>query len=246
MKVAMITGANRGIGLELTKRLLSLKKDEKDGIVIACSRHISEELNELKKHPNLLHVELDITCQKSVDNSFSKISTVLKGRGINMLINNAGILLSRERPSNTTADDFMKTFDVNVVGTHRVTMKFAPLLCLAAEQNHNVAIGCHKALCLNISSILGSISNTQQMMTTSYNVSKAALNMLTRVTSIEFLQKGVLCCSVHPGWVQTDMGGPNASLTTKTSVDGLINVIENATVEHNGVMLGTNMNVIPF
>ena len=74
--------------------------------------------------------------------------------------------------------------------------------------------------------------------------------MLTRVTSIEFLDKGVLCCSVHPGTqapcTQTEMCGPNVTLRTKTSVDGLMKVIENALEEHSGLMLDTNMTVMPF
>ena len=250
MKVVMITGANRGLGLELTKRLLSPIKHKEDGMVIACSRHMSKELEELNKQPHLHHVELDITSQKSVDASFSTISSLLGGKGINLLINNAGVLLSWDKPSTTSADDFFKTFDVNVAGTHRVTLKFAPMLYSAAEQNPSVAIGCHKALCLNISSNMGSIENTTQINASSYSVSKAALNMLTRVTSIEFLDKGVLCCSVHPGTqatcTQTEMCGPNVTLRTKTSVDGLMKVIENALEEHSGLMLDTNMTVMPF
>ena len=160
MKVVMITGANRGLGLELTKRLLSLIQHKEDGMVIACSRHMSKELEELNKQPHLHHVELDITSQKSVDASFSTISALLGGKGINLLINNAAVLLSRGKPSTTSADDFLKTFEVNVAGTYRVTLKFAPMLYSAAEQNPSVAIGCHKAFCLNISSNMCSIENT--------------------------------------------------------------------------------------
>ena len=238
----MITGANRGIGLELTRRLAG----NKEITVIACSRNMSKELEEVLEHDNVHHVDLDITSQESVDGAFKKVHALLGGQGINLLVNNAAILVTSDLPSSTSADDLTKNFDVNVVGTHRVVTKFAPLLYQAAEENHDVEIGCQRALCLNVSSAVGSITNTTSCFHTAYRVSKAALNMLTRVASIEFLERGVLCCSVHPGWVQTEMGGPNALISTKSCVDDLMEVIHNATKEHNGVMLRNKMEVLPF
>ena len=242
MKVSMVTGANRGIGLELVKRLAL----ETEGTVIACSRSMSEELEELVKSPSVHHVSLEITSQESVDEAHEKISSILGDKGINLLVNNAAMAIKTMSPLTTSTEDISKNFEVNVVGTHRVTLKFAPFLFKAAEQNPDAEIGGNKAFCLNVSSAVGSITNTDAAWVPAYRISKAALNMLTRTTAIEFLEKKVLVCSVHPGWVQTDMGGPNALLPTSTCVDDLMEVIQKATVEHSGVMLRNKMEVMPF
>jgi len=242
MKVSMVTGANRGIGLELVKRLAL----ETESTVIACSRSMSEELEELVKSPSVHHVSMDITSQESVDEAHEKILSILGDKGINLLVNNAGMAIKTMSPLTTSTEDISKNFEVNVVGTHRVTLKFAPFLFKAAEQNADAEIGCNKAFCLNVSSAVGSITNTDAAWVPAYRISKAALNMLTRTTAIEFLEKKVLVCSVHPGWVQTDMGGPNALLPTSTCVDDLMEVIQKATVEHSGVMLRNKMEVMPF
>jgi len=246
MKVSMVTGANRGIGLELVKRLVSISSPDKENVVIACSRTMSKELEELVQNPCVHHVNMDITSQESVDEAHEKVSTLLGDQGINLLVNNAAILIQSDCPTSTSTEDISRCFDVNVVGTHRVTLKFAPFLFKAADQNADADIGCNKAFCLNISSAVGSMENTTSSWHSAYRISKAALNMLTRTTAIEFLEKNVLCCAVHPGWVQTNMGGPNALLTTSTCVDDLMEVIENANKEHSGVMLRSKMEVMPF
>lgn len=242
MKVSMVTGANRGIGLELAKRLTEVKEN----IVIVCSRSMSKELEDLLKNDHVYHVNLDITSQESVNQAFDMVEALLEGKGINLLVNNAAILVTSDSPSSTSPEDLTKNFDVNVVGTHRVSTKFAPLLYQAAENNATLDVGCERAFCLNISSAVGSMGNTTTYFHTAYRVSKAALNMLTRVSAIEFLEKGVLCCSVHPGWVQTEMGGPNALISTKKCVDDLMEVIKNASKDHSGVMLRNKMEVMPF
>ena len=112
--------------------------------------------------------------------------------------------------------------------------------------NSSADLGSKRAFCLNISSAVGSIANTTSFWNSAYRISKAALNMLTRTTALEFIEKGVLCCSVHPGWVQTSMGGPNALISTSSCVDDLMEVIEKANKEHSGVMLRNKMEVLPF
>ena len=246
MKVSMVTGANRGIGLELVRRLASLSSPDQNDVVIACSRSMSKELEELVQLPCVHHVTMDITSQESVDGAHEKISALLGDQGINLLVNNAAVLIQSECPTSTSTEDFSTSFDVNVVGTHRVTVKFSEFLFKAADQNSDVDIGCNRAFCLNVSSSVGSIENTTACWNSAYRVSKAALNMLTRTTAIEFLQKNVLCCAVHPGWVQTDMGGPNALISSSACVDDLMEVIENANKEHSGVLLRNKMQVMPF
>lgn len=247
MSVSMVTGANRGIGLELVKRFVSLVQE--DNVIIACSRSMSTELEEQIKHPKVHHFDMDISSQSSVDAAFEKVSSLLGGRGINLLVNNAAILNQSASPMVTPTDSYLSNFDVNVVGTHRVTQKFSELLYLAAQQNPDKLVGHERAFCLNISSNVGSMENTTSCWHSAYRVSKAALNMLTKCTAIEFLEKDVLCCAVHPGWVQTGMGGPNALITTSSCVDDLMNVLKSATKEHSGRMVRSTDNeiiVIPF
>lgn len=239
----MVTGANRGIGLELVKRLASLANAN---IVIACSRSMSKELEEVMQSPCVHHVDLDITSQESVDKAYEKVSTIVGDQGINLLVNNAAILVKSEAPSSTSTEDILRNFDVNVVGTHRVTQKFAEFLLKAAEQNPDVEIGANRALCLNISSAVGSVLNTTSPWHSAYRISKSALNMLTRTTAIELLEKNVLCFAVHPGWVQTEMGGPNALVSTGSCVDDLMEVIEKSNKEHSGLLLRNKLQIMPF
>lgn len=246
MKVSLVTGANRGIGLELVKRLASVSDPDGDNIIIACSRSMSKELEEVLLIPSVHHVTMDISSQESVDEAHEKISSIIGDKGINLLVNNAAILIKSDCPTSTSTEDISKNFDVNVVGTHRVTLKFAPLLFKAADQNSSADLGSKRAFCLNVSSAVGSITNTTSPWHSAYRISKAALNMLTRTTALEFIEKGVLCCSVHPGWVQTRMGGPDALISTSSCVDDLMEVIEKANKEHSGVMLRNKMEVMPF
>ena len=243
----LVTGANRGIGLEMVKRL---KEGAKDGdVVIACSRSDSKELTDLASHSAVHHVKLDITSDESVNEAYENVTKILDGKGLNVLVNNAGILLQSQNPTNTTTQQLLHNFDVNVVGTHQVTVKFAPLLEKAANEASNKAIGYQRALCLNISSAVGSLENTTSPWHSAYRVSKAGLNMLTRCTSFEFLPKGILCCAVHPGWVQTEMGGANALITTSTCVDHLFHVMKSVNEAHSGVMVRITdgeLAVMPF
>lgn len=239
----MVTGANRGIGLELVTRMSSLDTE----VVIACSRTMSAELEELVKvQENVHHFPLEITSQESVDAAFESISALLGGKGINVLINNAAILIQSDCVSTTSSESYTEAFNVNVVGTHRVTMKFAPLLYQAAEQCSDNEIGCNRAFCLNVSTAVGSIANTSSPFHSAYRVSKAGLNMLTKCMALEFIEKGVLCCGVHPGWVQTNMGGPNALISAGTCVDDLMEVLTKATKDHNGLLLRNKLEVMPF
>ena len=136
MKVSMVTGADRGIGLELVKRLASISDPGEENIVIACTLSTSKKLEEVMLIPSVHHVVMDITSQESVDNAHEKISAILGENGINLLVNNAAILIKSDCPTSTSTEDISKHFDVNVVGTHRVTLKFAPFRALVGLCSH--------------------------------------------------------------------------------------------------------------
>jgi len=238
----MVTGCNRGIGLELIKGMVA----EGCKNIFACSRSMSPELEELVKNEAVHHVSLEITKPEAVERAFNQVQGVLGDEGLHILINNAAVISSTPAPSSTSTDELMRCFNINVVATHSVTQQFAPLLIKAAEANADKEVGCSRAFIMNVSSAVGSIANTTSAWNSAYRISKTALNMLTRCTAIELLEKDVLCLAVHPGWVQTDMGGPNALISTEGCVADLMEVLQKSGKEHSGLLMRNKMEVMPF
>jgi len=152
---------------------------------------------------------------------------------VDVLFNNAGV------NGGGTADTFdavdldtlMHTFRINAAGPHLMTKAFAPLLRAGASAGSAAAV-------VNITSQLGSIANTEGRGTwQSYKASKAALNMLSRLEAHELRSDGVIVIAMHPGWVQTDMGGSNARLSPERAVAGILEVTETLSTEDAGRFL---------
>ncbi len=206
----LITGANRGIGLEFVKQLVA------NGDTIfatARNREAATELNELAKTGQVFPIELDVTDVDSVAQAREVVGA--KTDAIDVLINNAGAFFDRnEKLATFNPDAMRKTFETNTIGTMNVTKAFADLL----NAGNNPRL-------VNISSNLGSLTTLGRNRSGdySYNASKAALNMLTRMLSYDLPDVTVIC--VHPGWVQTDMGGSRAAITPEASVEGLLGLI---------------------
>jgi NAD(P)-dependent dehydrogenase (short-subunit alcohol dehydrogenase family) len=141
-----------------------------------------------------------------------------------MIINNAGILINTEILSTFEAAVMQRTLDVNVVGVMRVTTQFLDLLRRGRE-----------AKLINISSQLGSLQKMRPGWGRySYNSSKAALNMVTRMLSFDLQEEGIAVRAVHPGWVQTDMGGAHAAVTAQDSAAGILRLADNLTLAKTG------------
>ena len=155
--------------------------------------------------------QLDVDNEESIKQYIAKVKD-----SVNTLINNAGIMLN-DRVTNTTKEDLVKTFEINTV---------APLLL--TQHFYNNQLFEKGALVVNISSILGSIDWTNswsvENMSASYFISKAALNMVSKIQSLAL--KDVNVIPIHPGWLKTDLGGQSAPLDVATGVAGIINVIE--------------------
>ncbi|MBI3219795.1 MAG: SDR family oxidoreductase [Bacteroidetes bacterium] len=215
MEYYLITGTNRGIGLELTKQLL-----QKGVTVIACCRNPEQasELNALLLKGNkerLIIFKLEITNEKDIQ----ALSSFLEDRGIklNVLVLNAGIAEPAEQIGTITQQQLLDVLNTNTVG---------PLLVIQALVDHfDSRKAPAKIIC--ISSDLGSISRASDLVFgLSYGVSKAALNMGVKKLSGELLKRGITINAMHPGWVKTDMGGSGAPLTTTQSVTAMLEVID--------------------
>lgn len=208
----LITGANRGIGLELTRQYAA------DGWqVIATARRpdAADDLRDLE----VTVVQLDVTNQASVEN----LAADLDGLSIDVLINNAGVLSLERSIVGIDFEEFNQAMAVNTVGPIRVTQALLP----------NLRSGKMKKI-INTSSIAGSISLNTSVGYYGYSESKAALNMFTRSLAAELQPEGFICVVIHPGWVQTDMGGANATVSVTSSASGIRSVIANLTMDHNG------------
>lgn len=229
---AVVTGANRGLGLEFARQLLA----RGDRVVATCRRPASADaLAELAKaHPDQLQV-----LALSVDDESSRQGFVqaLAGmhEGLELLVNNAGILERGERFGELRADAMADTFATNVIGPMLLAQALAPRL--ARGQRPRV---------LNISSKLGSIASTTTFNTPSYNISKAALNMAGVLMAHAMNPMGIGVISASPGWVRTAMGGDGAELTPDESVRSLLKLVDDFPGTPAGVFLDRNGETLPW
>lgn len=209
----LVTGANRGLGLEFTRQLLG----RGDRVVAACRQPgKATALNTLAgEYPGRVHVlPLDVTAPKSHAELARELPLVLgEGAHLDLLINNAGVLHSGERFGYVGADNLEHSFRTNAAGPFLLTQTLAPLLGDGARV-------------VNLSSRLGSIALTERFGTPSYAVSKAALNMVTVLLARALAERGVVVVAVSPGWVRTEMGGENAEVAPADSVAGLLRQID--------------------
>ncbi len=208
----LITGANRGIGLEYARQLSA-----KGYKVIGTARDPAraDELDVLADRVE----QLDVTDPASV----AALAARLDGVPIDILINNAGIFERGDVTIDKVDYDMMeRTFAVNTLGPLRVTQALLP----------NLRAGKGKTI-VSMTSGLGSIEKSNGRWY-AYRASKSALNQFNKIWSVELGPEGFICTVLHPGWVQTDMGGPDATYTPEESVKGLVEVIEGLGPDDNG------------
>lgn len=220
----LVTGANRGIGLEFARQLDAL------GYTVIGTARSPEKAAELKELGVRIE-QLDVVSDESV----AALAKRLGDTKIDILINNAGMF---ERNHQTLAKvDFAvmeRTFAVNSVGPMRVTRALMP----------NLQNGTGKTI-VNISSQMGSVGKNGGGHY-SYRASKAALNQLTVTLARELDDDGFTCVVMHPGWVRTDMGGENATYSTEESASGMIMVIQGLTTGDNGRFLDLKGEELPW
>jgi len=214
----LVTGANRGLGLEFVRQLLA----RGDHVVATC-RHPGKAtvLNPLAgEFPGRLHVlPLDVGDPKSIAELARELPLVCET--LDLLVNSAGVLHSGERFGNLGAANLDDSFRTNARGPLLLAQALAPVLVDGAR-------------IANITSELGSIAALTRFGTPSYNISKAAQNMATALLAKALATRGIIVLALHPGWVQTDMGGSDATLAPAQSVQGLLRVIDAATLQSSG------------
>lgn len=238
MSNALVTGANRGLGLALVRALLA----RGNRVVAACRQPgKATELNRLAgEHPGRLRVlPLDVAQPKSHAELARELPLVLGGHTdeepgrLDLLVNNAGVLHSGERFGSVSAANLEDSLRTNAMAPFLLTQALAPLLADGAK----VA---------NISSQLGSIANTARFGTPTYNIGKAAQNMATRLLAHALHERGIAVLALHPGWVQTDMGGKDAQVTAEDAAAGLLQVVTGATLRDSGRFLDWRGETLPW
>ncbi len=236
MKTVLVTGSSRGLGLEFARQYL----ERGDKVIAACRNpENAKKLQELQsKYPiRLSSIQIDVAKEEDRNRAYGQIE---KEFGVlDVLINNAGIISGDERRlfslGEIHKEDFSKVFLVNSISPLLMSEKFLPLL----ERGNNPKI-------VNISSLNGCITKRTQGGKYSYCASKAALNMITKILSIDLLEKGIIVLAIHPGWLKTDMGGPEAPQEKEESISTIIDLIEKIDFSYTGKFLDWRGNELPW
>jgi len=220
----LIIGGNRGLGLEWTKQWL-----DRGATVYSTARQPekADELQQLQgQHSDKLHIhQVDVTSDESVD----RLAKTLRDVPIDVLIQNAGIS-GRAGISNLNSDDVLHTINVNSVGALRVVQAFLPNLKKAED----------RAKIVLTTSLMGSIDDNRSGGSYAYRMSKAALNMAGKSMAVDLADDSIDVLIVHPGWVQTDMGGSAARITVNKSVSGMMQLVDKLSPEMSGTFWHSN------
>jgi NAD(P)-dependent dehydrogenase (short-subunit alcohol dehydrogenase family) len=226
----LITGANRGIGLELTEQFA-----EDGWQVLACCRNPADAglLQILAERDLAIEIHaLDVTNYEQM----ATLADQLGNRPIDILLSNAGIYGSKGVGfGEVHAEEWRQVLEVNTIAPLMLVQTFVEQV--AASQQKLVAV---------ISSKVGSIADNSSGGSYIYRSSKTAVNQVVKSLSIDLAGRDITVISLHPGWVKTDMGGPNAEISTDESVSGLKSILQSAKFAQSGQFIEFNGNSIPW
>ncbi|MDP6653803.1 MAG: SDR family oxidoreductase [Gammaproteobacteria bacterium] len=230
MATALITGCNRGIGLEFVKQMLA----RGDRVLGACRNpQAALELNALSNSSDELKLfELDVSSQQSME----ELPGALQEQPIDIFINNAGVYGPRDSVfGNVGTGDWIDVLQIN---------SMAPVI-LTQLLIDNLRQGDGKKL-VYITSKMGSIDDNKGGGSYVYRSSKAALNAVVKSIAVDLGNAGFSAAVLHPGWVLTDMGGPNALIDVSTSVSGMLKVIDYMDAGNSGSFFNYDGSIIPW
>ena len=220
-KTYLITGTNRGIGLEYCRQLQAQGHE-----VIAVCRSPSEDLQSLG-----VRVESDVDLTD--DRAVQKLVKKLDGKQIDVLINNAGIV-ERISLDNLDLDSIRKQFEVNAIAPLNFTKSLLPNLGSGSKV-------------IMMTSRMGSIDDNTSGGSYGYRMSKVALSMAGKSLSVDLKPKGIAVAILHPGLVKTRMTNfSDSGITTETSVKGLLARIEELNLDNTGTFWHTNGEILPW
>lgn len=219
MPTILITGANRGLGLEFTRQYLA-----EGYTVIATCRNpdAAHALRELERTASgaLSAIEVDVADAASVKRAAARIPTP----AIDILVNCAGVFgTGGDSIGSLDYDAWRAVLEVNVLGPARMCEAFLEQIARSDRR-----------LVVTITSGLGSLADNTTGGYIPYRTSKAAVNMLMRSAAIELKPRGITCVVVNPGWVRTDMGGPNAKLSAEESIGAMRRLVARITPQDSG------------
>ncbi|MGA0266874.1 MAG: SDR family oxidoreductase [Lysobacterales bacterium] len=233
MPTVLLTGANRGLGLEFTHRYL-----ERDWEVFAITRQITPELEMLSTQHALHLVSGDVCDAAFIDG----LPARMRGRQLDQVINNAGIMGTesfagtgrpRQGLEDFDRDEWRRVFETNLFGPMHLSARLAPLLRDGGTL-------------ITLSSSMGSISGNHFAGWQAYRCSKAAVNMMMKCISLELAERRIITLALHPGWVRTDMGSAKADLSVDESLDGMMAVIDGLTFQDSGRFLAWDGRELPY
>jgi len=227
MATVLITGANRGLELEFCKQYADEGWD-----VLACCRN-PETADKLADIPQVRVLPLDVSDFAQID----KLAAQLQDTAIDVLINNAGIYGDSPRRSFGQLDyaAWTQTLTINTQAPVKMAEAFLPHLQRG-----------DKKMLVSISSQMGSIADNGSGGSIVYRTSKAALNAAMKSIAIDLAEQGIGVLVLHPGWVKTDMGGPNALIDAQKSVAGMRQVIARFTLDQSGGFLKYDGSSLPW
>ena len=230
MTNVLITGANRGLGLGFVENYLG-----KNVNVVSTTRDIkgSKELLALKERfpDNLEIFELDLLKESAGDT----IANLIGDRPIDILINNAGVGSTNQHFEAVSPKPWLEVLKVNLIAPLMVTQSIID----------NVKKGVAKKIYF-LSSQLGSIGDNTSGGMYIYRSSKTGLNQVIKSLSVDLKPQGITVVSLHPGWVKTDMGGPNAPVSIDESIKGMMQVIDTTDIRDTGRFLNYDGKELPW
>ena len=208
-RVALVTGANRGLGFETARQLLA------EGLVVVLAGRDAAAIERARRtlreedQRRAISVQMDVTSVKTI--IAAQRAVVERAGSVDVLVNNAAVLLGEnDDVLSISADDYRQTFATNLFGVIEVCRAFVPAMARARYGR-----------VVNVSSGAGQLA-TMSSYAPAYSMSKAALNAFTRILADTYRGSGVLANVVDPGWVRTDMGGPSAPRSPQQGADTIV------------------------